>query len=126
MNATLDPKVRMQAVLELQKAAHLREGPPSAELRVNRLNRCIKILIENSDAIAEALNTDFGNRPKESTGVTDVAGSIGPLKHARDHLKTWMKTEKRKPTPALLGLFGAKAEVRYQPKGVVGVIAPWN
>ena len=37
-----------------------------------------------------------------------------------------MKTEKRKTTPALLGLFGAKAEVRTQPKGVVGVISPWN
>jgi coniferyl-aldehyde dehydrogenase len=126
MNATLDPKVRMQAVLELQKAAHLREGPPSAAQRIDRLNRCIKLLIDHADAIAEALNADFGNRPKESTGVTDVAGSIGPLKHARDHVKSWMKTEKRKPTPALLGLFGAKAEVRYQPKGVVGVIAPWN
>jgi coniferyl-aldehyde dehydrogenase len=37
-----------------------------------------------------------------------------------------MRPEKRKPTPAILGLFGAKAEVRFQPKGVVGVISPWN
>ena len=37
-----------------------------------------------------------------------------------------MKTEKRKTTPAILGWLGAKAEVRYQPKGVVGVISPWN
>ena len=37
-----------------------------------------------------------------------------------------MRPEKRKTTPAILGLFGAKAEVRYQPKGVVGVISPWN
>ena len=37
-----------------------------------------------------------------------------------------MKPEKRKTSPALLGLFGAKAEVRFQPKGVVGIISPWN
>jgi coniferyl-aldehyde dehydrogenase len=37
-----------------------------------------------------------------------------------------MKTERRGTTPGILGLFGAKAEVRYQPKGVVGVISPWN
>ncbi len=116
----------MQAVLERQKAANLKAGAPSVEVRIERLNRCIRILQENADAIAEALNTDFGNRPKESTGVTDVAGSIGPLKHARDHMKTWMKAEKRKPTPAILGLFGAKTEIRYQPKGVVGIISPWN
>ena len=126
MNATLEPNERMQAVLERQKAAHLRDGPPSAELRIDRLNRCIRIIVDHADAIAEALNRDFGNRPKEATGVTDVAGSIGPLKHARDHLRAWMKPEKRKTTPALLGLFGAKAEVRFQPKGVVGVISPWN
>jgi coniferyl-aldehyde dehydrogenase len=57
---------------------------------------------------------------------TDVSGSIGPLKHARDNLRKWMKVEKRSPTPAILGWFGAKAEVHYQPLGVIGVISPWN
>jgi len=37
-----------------------------------------------------------------------------------------MAPQKRKVTPAALGLLGAKAEVRYQPKGVVGVMTPWN
>ena len=37
-----------------------------------------------------------------------------------------MKREKRKVTPAILGLFGAKAYIEYQPKGVIGVISPWN
>src|SRR5471030_3099352 len=84
MNASIaDPKVRLQAVLERQKAVHLRDGRPSIALRSDRLNRCINLLLDNNDAIAEALNADFGNRPKESTGFTDVAGSIGPLKHAR-------------------------------------------
>jgi coniferyl-aldehyde dehydrogenase len=54
------------------------------------------------------------------------ACSIGPLKHARDNLRKWMKVEKRSPTPAILGWFGAKAEVHYQPLGVIGVISPWN
>jgi len=57
---------------------------------------------------------------------TDVAASIGPLKHAKAHLKSWMKREKRKVSPAILGLFGARAYIEYQPKGVVGVISPWN
>ncbi len=58
--------------------------------------------------------------------ILDIAGSIGPLKHAKAHLRTWMRPEKRKPTPALLGLFGAKAKVQFQPKGTVGIISPWN
>lgn len=116
----------MQGILDRQKAAHLRDGAPTAEQRIDRIDRCIGLLVDHSKAIEDALNTDFGNRSREATQLTDVAGSIGPLKHARDNLRKWMKGEKRKTTPAILGLFGAKAEVVYQPKGVVGVISPWN
>ncbi|MFC3077202.1 coniferyl aldehyde dehydrogenase [Phenylobacterium terrae] len=116
----------MHALLARQKAAQLAEGAPSAETRIARIERCIGLLIDNRKAIEEALNADFGSRSREATAFTDIAGSIGPLKHARDNLRRWMRPEKRKTTPALLGLFGAKAEVRFQPKGVVGVISPWN
>jgi coniferyl-aldehyde dehydrogenase len=116
----------MQAVLARQKAAHLRDGSPSAEKRIERIDRCIGLLVDNREAIADALNTDFGSRSREVSAFADVGSSIGPLKHAKANLRRWMKPEKRPTSPALLGLFGAKAELRYQPKGVVGVISPWN
>jgi coniferyl-aldehyde dehydrogenase len=116
----------MQALLERQKTAALRDGPPSPELRIERLDRCVSLLVEHRKAIEAALNEDFGARSPEATAFTDVAASIGPLQHAKANLRKWMRPERRKTTPALLGLFGAKAEVRYQPKGVVGVISPWN
>ena len=119
-------KAAMNDVLNRQKAAHLRAGPPSAETRIDWLNRCIDLLVGHQAEIAKAVNEDFGARSPEATALTDVAGSIGPLKHARDHVAKWMKPEKRKTTPAILGLFGAKATVQWQPKGVVGVISPWN
>src|SRR5277367_22874 len=124
--AKVHDEASMKALLAKQKAAHLRDGEPTAGKRIERLDRCIGLLIDNRTAIEDALNTDFGSRSREATAFTDVAASIGPLKHAKENLKKWMKTEKRKTTPALLGLFGAKAEVRFQPKGVVGVISPWN
>jgi len=116
----------MQDILAKQKAAHIRDGAPSAEVRIDRLDRAIGLLIKHEAAIVAALNADFGNRAAEVSGVTDVAGSIGPLKHAKANVRAWMKPEKRKTTPALLGFLGAKAEVQFQPKGVVGVISPWN
>ncbi|MDX2238808.1 MAG: coniferyl aldehyde dehydrogenase [Hyphomonadaceae bacterium] len=120
-----ETKARMHALLAAQKAAHLREGAPSAAKRKDRLNRCISILQTHATEIVDALNADFGNRSKEMSMLTDVAGAIGPLKHARDNLDKWMRSEKRK-VEAPLNVFGAKAEVRFQPKGVVGVISPWN
>jgi coniferyl-aldehyde dehydrogenase len=112
--------------LDKQRAAYLKDGPPSAEVRIDRLDRCIGLLVDHQEEIADALNKDFGNRSPQMSKFTDVAGSIGPLKHAKENVRKWMRVEKRKPTPAILGWFGAKAEVHYQPLGVVGVISPWN
>ncbi|MFO1018860.1 MAG: coniferyl aldehyde dehydrogenase [Hyphomonadaceae bacterium] len=131
MNKPVDPsieemKARMQEVLSLQKRANLSKGPPDARLRKDRLTRCITLLLTHKSDFVEAMNADFGVRSKDMTTLTDIAGAINPLKSARENLETWMKPQKRKVTPAPLALFGAKAEVRYQPKGVVGVISPWN
>lgn len=121
-----DETARMQAVLQRQKAAQIRDGIPSLETRIDRIDRCIGLLVDHAEQIADAVAQDFSCRPRESTLMTDVAGSIGPLKEAKAQVAKWMRAEKRKTTPALLGLFGAKAELRYQPKGTVGVISPWN
>lgn len=130
--SVMDAKTRsmtaqeMRALLDKQRAAYLKDGPPSVETRIDRLDRCIALLVDHQEEIADALNKDFGNRSPQMSKFTDVAGSIGPLKHAKENVRKWMKTEKRKPTPAILGWFGAKAEIHYQPLGVVGVISPWN
>jgi coniferyl-aldehyde dehydrogenase len=117
---------RMADVLARQKAASIAQGAPSYEARIGRLDRAIGVLIGNEAAIVAALTRDFGARAPAVSGITDIGASIGPLKHAKAHLRAWMKPEKRKTTPALLGFLGAGAEVRFQPKGVIGIISPWN
>jgi NAD-dependent aldehyde dehydrogenases len=37
-----------------------------------------------------------------------------------------MKPSKRKVSPPILGLLGAKLRVEYQPLGTIGLISPWN
>jgi coniferyl-aldehyde dehydrogenase len=116
----------MRAVLERQRKAQIAEGAPSAGQRINRIDRAVGLLIGHKDAIADALREDFGHRSVHATLLTDIAGSIGPLKFAKENLRAWMRPQKRKVNPAALGLFGAQARVEYQPKGVVGIISPWN
>src|SRR5215472_3744041 len=108
-----DMEGRMKSVLARQRAAALKEGAPSAEKRAEWLDRAIGLLVGHKEAIADALREDFGHRSVHATMLTDVAGSIAPLKHAKANLKSWMKRESRKVTPALLGLFGARASVVY-------------
>lgn len=115
----------MRAILEAQKAAFMAELPVSARSRKDRLKRAAAMVRDNAQAFCDALSEDFGHRSREQSLVTDVAASIGPIVHAAKHVERWMKADKR-PVQFPLGLLGAKAWVEYQPKGVVGVIAPWN
>jgi coniferyl-aldehyde dehydrogenase len=120
----------MNRVLELQKQLNITEGAPSAALRLDRLDRCIAMVSAYKKEIVESMQDDFGNRDPIMSATTEVDSVIGPMVHAKKNLKKWMKTEKRKASIAgtgpLLSLTGAKALINYQPKGVVGVISPWN
>lgn len=115
----------IRVILDRQKKTHIKEGPVSAERRIDWLTRAIELLVQHKDEIADAMLSDFGHRSRDQSMLTDVFGSIEALKHARKHLRGWMRPEKRTPTKPL-GLLGARAEVRFQPKGTIGVISPWN
>jgi coniferyl-aldehyde dehydrogenase len=116
----------MQTLLARQQAAHRRDGTPPAAIRIDRLDRAIGLLVDHASDIADALSDDFGHRSRQGSLVSDVAASIEPLKHAKHHVRRWMRRDYRSVSPAPLALLGARAWVDYQPKGVVGVIAPWN
>ena len=115
----------MQTVLEKQRAAFTAAMPESMSVRRDRIDRAIAMLIDHAEDFAKAVSADFGHRSREQTLLTDIMPSVSAMKHAKKHFESWAKGEKRKPTFPL-GLLGAKAEVVYQPKGVVGVVAPWN
>lgn len=113
------------AILAKQKAAHIRDGMPSAEQREAWIDKSIDLLATHGEALAKAMAEDFGHRSIDQSNLTDIAGSIGALKFSRKHLRKWMRPEKRK-VEFPLGLLGSKAQVQFQPKGVVGILSPWN
>jgi coniferyl-aldehyde dehydrogenase len=115
----------MRAILDKQRAAFMDELPVTADARRDRLKRAVAMIVDNQQRFCDALSEDFGHRSQEQSLLTDIAASVGPLRHALKHLDRWMKPEK-KPVQFPLGLLGGKAWVEYQPKGVIGIIAPWN
>lgn len=126
--ADADPKISadsMQALLDRQRAAFMADLPVSIEVRRDRLTRAIALLVDHGAALSDAMSEDFGHRSRDQSMLTDINPAINALKHARKHVKAWMKAERR-PVQFPLGLLGAKASIEYQPKGVIGVIAPWN
>lgn len=117
--------VDMNSVLQIQKQAFLAEGSVSMPSRVNRIERVIEMLVDYRPEICDAISSDFGHRSHHLSLMADIAGSIEALKHNKKHLRRWMRPERRKPMFPL-GLMGTKAWVQFQPKGVVGLISPWN
>lgn len=115
----------MTETLAAQRAAFTAELPVSLSVRRDRLKRAAAMIRDHAERFCTALSEDFGHRSREQSMLTDIGGSIAPIAHALKQLDGWARPEKR-PVQFPLGLLGAKARVEYQPKGVVGVIAPWN
>ncbi|UIJ44117.1 coniferyl aldehyde dehydrogenase [Sphingomonas cannabina] len=115
----------LTAILAAQRAAFTAELPVAIATRKDRLKRAIAMVADNADAFCDALSEDFGHRSREQSMITDIAASVAPLRHALKHLERWSRPERR-PVLFPLGLLGARARVEFQPKGVVGVISPWN
>lgn len=115
----------LAALLRRQREDFLADGPPGATIRRDRLDRAIAMLVDNREAICDALAEDFGHRSRHQSLISDVFASVEALKHARRRVRRWMRPERRRPQFPL-GLLGARARVHYQPLGVVGVVAPWN
>jgi len=124
--ATSATAQHMQTQLEAQRRAYLAEGEVTDAVRHDRLERAINALRNHEKPLVAALSEDFGHRSEHQSLFTDIAASIGPLRHAQANFKQWRKPEKRKVGPFPLNLLGAKARVEYQPLGVIGVISPWN
>lgn len=116
---------RLADTLDTQRAAFNAELPVSESVRRDRLKRCIAMMADHGAAFAAAMSDDFGHRSHEQSMMTDIGVSIGAAKHALKHLSSWMRAEKR-PVRFPMGLLGARARIEYQPKGIVGVISPWN
>ncbi|WP_343521440.1 coniferyl aldehyde dehydrogenase [Sphingomonas sp.] len=115
----------MREILDRQRAAFMAELPVSIETRRDRLRRAAAMLKDHAARFCDALSEDFGHRSPRQSMITDIAASVAPLKHAEKMVARWAKRDK-KPVLFPLGLLGARAWVEHQPKGVVGIISPWN
>lgn len=114
---------RMQTLLARQRQAYATQPFPTLGERRANLRKFIGLLQRHQDAIAAAINADFGVRAHAESKLVDVMGPLLEARHILSHLSRWMKPRRR----ATELLFKSnQAWVQYQPKGVVGIIGTWN
>ena len=112
-----------QRIFTLQRAAYLKQPYPSLQERLDRLTKLEHILVDNTEAIAEAINKDFGHRSAEETKMLEIFGAVDGIRETKKHLAKWMRTQSRHVSFLFAG---GRNRVIPQPKGVVGIVAPWN
>ncbi len=118
-------KVNMQELLSLQRKSFSGAGYPEVDSRIDRLDRLLTMLKKYDSQICETISEDFGGRAFELSRLADVYLTVEQVKHAITNVSEWMKTEQR-PPPLPAGDAGAITEIRSMPKGIVGIIGPWN
>ncbi|HEX8698211.1 MAG TPA: aldehyde dehydrogenase family protein [Myxococcaceae bacterium] len=113
---------RLHAVFAAQRAHRWTMSRTTAAERIARLKRLREAILARRAELAEALHRDF-RKPATEVELTEVHPTLEELNHTVKHLKSWMKPS-RVGTPIMLA--GTKSVVRYEPKGLVLIIAPWN
>jgi coniferyl-aldehyde dehydrogenase len=113
---------RMQAMFRAQRRAFAAAPMPDGKQRRADLARLKDALIAHRDQFAEAAHQDFGGRSRHET-LAELLGSVQGIRYARRHVRRWMRPSRRH---AGLLLATTTCKVVYQPKGVIGIIVPWN
>ncbi|MDZ4682653.1 MAG: aldehyde dehydrogenase family protein [Saprospiraceae bacterium] len=116
------PFSELENVFKAQQARVPALAASTANERIRKLKRLAGVLMAHRTAIQEALFADF-HKPAMETDVIEIFPLLVEIKHTSRRLHQWMRP-KAVDTP--FPLLGTSSQIRYEPKGAVLIIAPWN
>lgn len=117
------PISTLHELLSTQQQAFQAQPMPSAEQRIEWLQGLRTLLANQQQQLAQAISADFSHRSQHETLLAELMPSLDGIDYACKRIKRWMRPARRKVG---LAFQPARAQVVYQPLGVVGVIVPWN
>ncbi len=126
VSTTINGETTQDAMRDLFQAQRLasRTVPTlTIKQRVKSLNTLRALILENGEAIQKSICNDFGNRSTAETEMLEMIPVLNAIRHTRRNLAAWMRPEAR---PVDLAFQPGRAWIRYEPLGVIGIIAPWN
>jgi aldehyde dehydrogenase (NAD+) len=112
-----------QEVYDKQKAYFDSDATKSYEWRIDQLTRLEALLNENSQALEDAISSDFKTASQEK--VFEVQAPLATAAFAKAELREWMKPVDV-AVPKALRASGHTAKIYQEPYGVTLVIGPFN
>lgn len=122
IGSTQDPRAEIRRLFDLQAASRWPVSRSTASERRKKLQRFKASLEKHRVALAEGIRRELGRAPEESE-VIDIHPSLEEINYAIAHLAEWMRPE---PVEAPLLLADTASEIRWEPRGQVLVLSPWN
>jgi coniferyl-aldehyde dehydrogenase len=120
---TLTPGPDLPAILERHQRSWRSDPMPDVNARRDQLRALEQLVLENLDAIADAIASDFGHRSRHETQLLEAFPALEACRHARRHVRGWMRRERRATS---LWFLPGRSQIVWQPLGVVGIVVPWN
>src|SRR5690242_18324716 len=124
MNALFsEPDEHLTASFDALRGALAAHGPLPEERRAQALEGIAGMVVRHGAELAAAISRDFGHRSADETRLAELFPVATAARHARRHLRAWMKPERR---PISMMFRPGRGRVHYQALGLVGIISPWN
>ena len=113
----------LRPVFERLKHAQHVHPYPSYSQRQQQLQQLEQAVRHHQAQLCQAVSQDFGHRSTDESIRIEILPTIQGLQYHQQQLKKWLQPERRHVS----WLFQpASNRIEYQPKGVVGIIVPWN
>jgi acyl-CoA reductase-like NAD-dependent aldehyde dehydrogenase len=111
---------QVQAAVMTARTAQVEWGNHTVRQRLQELKKLTRILVEQSDTIARLVVAEQGKNQVEAYG--EIVTALELLHYYQGHAAGILRTRTVSPRLGVL----RSSRIVAQPRGVVGVISPWN
>lgn len=107
---------------QVKKSKQLAQS--SAKDRIKKIKKIEAYINDqkNFDELQKALFADF-SKPEAETLISETGVVLSHARFVRKHIHRWMRDEE---VPTNITAVGTSSYIKYEPKGVVLLMAPWN
>lgn len=109
-------------MFQAQQATSLRFRSQAITERLGRLKAIENWVLANQGAIVEAVRSDY-YRPDAEIVISEIIPVLSEVRHTSASLRQWARPRR---VDAPVHYLGTRSHIRYEPKGVCLIIAPWN
>ena len=117
-----DLQLEIDRIFELQQQNRWKIAKTTTKERIDKLKKMLAMIEKRKPDLYEAMYADF-KKPRAEVDLSEIYPVNSEIRHTIKNLKKWMKPHKVKPT---LAMMTTRSYLRYEPKGQVLIISPWN